>query len=237
MQLRLPWSSRTLVGQAPKRVLVADGQTFAIDVVRHRRARRYIMRVTPAGVVRLTVPRGASIADGLVFAQREAAWVVSEWARLRGRAIWATGTTVWLRGAQTTLDVAPLLVTCGTESLDLPHGADVRVRVQSHLRALATQELPERCRLLAATHGIPVTRVSVRDQRSRWGACSSRRAITLNWRLIQMPASVADYVILHELAHIAHPNHSRRFWRHVASLCSTWRESERWLRTHGRELL
>jgi predicted metal-dependent hydrolase len=79
--------------------------------------------------------------------------------------------------------------------------------------------------------------VRVRDQQSRWGACSGKGAITLNWRLVQMPPDVADYVMLHELAHLRQPNHSRRFWREVDRLCPSWRDAERWLRAHGRELL
>jgi predicted metal-dependent hydrolase len=59
----------------------------------------------------------------------------------------------------------------------------------------------------------------------------------LNWRLIQMPADVCDYVILHELVHLDHPNHSRRFWRGVERVCPEWRSAERWLRRHGRDLL
>jgi predicted metal-dependent hydrolase len=80
-------------------------------------------------------------------------------------------------------------------------------------------------------------RIAVRDQRSRWGSCSARGAIMLNWRLIQMPPEVADYVMLHELVHLVQPNHSRRFWRAVEGVCADWRVAERWLRQHGRELL
>ena len=102
--------------------------------------------------------------------------------------------------------------------------------VEAHLRRLATDELPTRCRALAATRGLAPTRISVRDQRSRWGACSGRGAITLNWRLIQMPAEVADYVMWHELAHLTHPNHSGRFWRHVAAVCPDFETAEKWLK-------
>jgi predicted metal-dependent hydrolase len=80
-------------------------------------------------------------------------------------------------------------------------------------------------------------RVTVRDQRSRWGACSAKGAITLNWRLVQMPPEVADYVMLHELAHLRQPNHSRKFWREVAAICEHWRAAEQWLRRHGKELM
>jgi predicted metal-dependent hydrolase len=94
---------------------------------------------------------------------------------------------------------------------------------------LAAAELPDRCHELAKSAGLTVSKVSVRDQRSRWGACSARSVITLNWRLVQMPYSVRDYVIFHELMHIHHPNHSRRFWREVDRVCSWWRDAERWL--------
>ena len=102
---------------------------------------------------------------------------------------------------------------------------------------LASEELPKRCRELAREAGLTVSKVSVRDQRSRWGACSVGRVITLNWRLVQMPRSVRDYVIFHELTHIKHPNHSRRFWCEVEGVCAWWKDAERWLRSHGRELL
>jgi predicted metal-dependent hydrolase len=106
-----------------------------------------------------------------------------------------------------------------------------------HLRAVAVRELVPRCLELAARHGIHVARVVVRNQKSRWGSCSPRRVIALNWRLIQMPDHVCEYVLIHELMHLRQPNHSRKFWREVDAVCPVWRESERWLRKHGRELL
>jgi predicted metal-dependent hydrolase len=75
-----------------------------------------------------------------------------------------------------------------------------------------------------------VRRVAIRDQRSRWGSCSPRRDISLNWRLVMMPAEVRDYVLLHELAHLRVPNHSRRFWRLLDEICPSWRAARRWLR-------
>ena len=90
---------------------------------------------------------------------------------------------------------------------------------------------------LAREHRVDVRRVSVRNQRARWGACSSAGVITLNWRLLQTPPMVSDYVIFHELMHRRQPNHSRRFWKEVASVCPWWREAERWIRQNGRTIL
>jgi predicted metal-dependent hydrolase len=80
---------------------------------------------------------------------------------------------------------------------------------------------------------VPVRRISIRNQRSRWGSCSRRGTISLNWRLIQAPPAVRDYLILHELAHFREMNHSQRFWREVARLCPQFAEAERWLNQHS----
>src|SRR5262249_41809663 len=98
------------------------------------------------------------------------------------------------------------------------------------------RELPIRLRTLAADRGLAVTRVTIRNQRSRWGSCSRDGSIALNFRLVQMPPHVRDYVMLHELMHLAQPNHSVRFWRLVEGACPGFREAERWLKPDGRGL-
>lgn len=191
----------------------------------------------PGGEVRLTVPRGASIAAGLAFVEREAAWVASEWRRVQTRTQWEHGTEIRYRGERLTLVREGAMIVAGGVRVRCASGADPRVALEAHWRTEAARELPARCLELAGAHGLRPASVRVRNQRSRWGACSGRGAITLNWRLLQMPPDVADYVMLHELAHLRQPNHSRRFWREVESLCPGWRAAERWLKTFGRELL
>ena len=78
-----------------------------------------------------------------------------------------------------------------------------------------------------------VGRVSVRNQRSRWGSCARTGTISLNWRLIQTPDSVRDYIVLHELMHVRQMNHSARFWREVAAVCPAYEEAERWIKLHS----
>ena len=90
-------------------------------------------------------------------------------------------------------------------------------------------ELPPRVEELAGRHGFHVSALSIRNQSTRWGACSPAGRISLNWRLIQMPPGVRDYVILHELVHIQHLNHSARFWRALERLCPGYKEARRWL--------
>lgn len=108
--------------------------------------------------------------------------------------------------------------------------------VEAALKERAARELPPRLLQLAADNGLTVGRVTIRDQRSRWGSCSPRGHISLNFRLLLMPESVRDYVLVHELMHLKQADHSRRFWRLVAAACPGFREAERWLRKHGSSL-
>jgi predicted metal-dependent hydrolase len=99
------------------------------------------------------------------------------------------------------------------------------------LRAQADRELPARLMELAALHGHRVAGVTVRNQRSRWGSCSPSGRISLNWRLVQVPPSVRDYVLLHELTHLAVSNHSGRFWKALDAVCPWHSEARAWLRS------
>lgn len=103
-------------------------------------------------------------------------------------------------------------------------------------RSRAVRELPVRLRELAALHGLTVSRVSVRNQRSRWGSCSPAGHVCLNWRLVLMPESVRDYVLIHELMHLRRLDHSRHFWRLVEHACPDYQQSRRWLRDHKHAL-
>jgi len=104
------------------------------------------------------------------------------------------------------------------------------------LRRLAKVELPKTTFLLAKRHGFAPGRVSIRNQKTRWGSCSSTGGISLNWRLVQVPAFVRDYVILHELVHLDHLNHSTRFWKRLAKACPNYKAAEAWLKLYGNNI-
>jgi predicted metal-dependent hydrolase len=98
------------------------------------------------------------------------------------------------------------------------------------LRERAARELPARLLELAERCGLAVARVSVRNQRWRWGSCSRNGHICLNWRLVDMPDFVRDYVLIHELMHLKRMDHSAAFWRLVAGACPDYQSARRWLR-------
>lgn len=218
-----------------------------VQFVRHRRARRYIIRVLADGSVRVTLPRWGARREAQAFLDRSRDWIARQQARRelerRVSRAWRDGSLVLVNGERRPLSVSVadggLVVRLGQDVVPCNghHDAgDVRPNVERWLRDRAAAELPQRLFQLAAEHGVTVARVSIRDQRSRWGACSPAGTITLNWRLVQTPPDVRDYVILHELMHRRELNHSRRFWRHVAVVCPGYRDARRWLLTAGREL-
>jgi predicted metal-dependent hydrolase len=210
LQFGLPFDdpAPTLLPIAPTRHAIAPaivplaptGSTIApAYFVRHRRARRYLLRVEPDGRLRVTIPRGGSKREAEAFALRNLGWIAGQRRRLTAPAI----------------------------------DADERVR----LRARAVAELPPRLRALAAMHGVEgLTRVSIRNQRTRWGSCARDGHICLNWRLVLMPDAVRDYVLIHELMHLRRMDHSPAYWAHVAAACPDFDQARQWLREHGRSL-
>jgi predicted metal-dependent hydrolase len=129
------------------------------------------------------------------------------------------------------------MVIVGDQRVRIAAGiVNLRPAVELALRRIANRELVPRLQELAAGHDLTVARVTIRNQRSRWGSCSRRGVIALNFRLVQMPPAICDYVLLHELMHLRQQNHSRRYWRLVETVCPEYREAERWLRVEGKAL-
>ena len=215
-----------------------------VDFVRMRRARRYIIRVLPDGSVRVTVPRGGSRREAESFFEKYRRWADEERARIlavHAPTVWADGDEVLLRGRPEPLRIAReghcWWLTLGPERVrlaDVP--PDLRPAAEECLRLVARRDLIPRLRELAALHDLTVSRITIRNQRSRWGSCSREGSIALNFRLVQAPDAIRDYVLIHELMHLKQQNHSRRFWRLVEAACPSFRDAERWLRTTGRSL-
>ena len=221
-------------------VLQVGSRQVPLLFVHHPRARRYLLRLRPDGVVRVTIPRRGTIAAARDFAARNVGWLEQQWLLLSNRPTvgsgWQVGTEIYFRGEMVRVESAAAdQIRFGSEQLQVADvTVDLRPVIQHHLRQLAAQELPPRVRELAIGQGVEVTRISIRNQKSRWGSCSRRGTISLNWRLIQTPAFVRDYIILHELAHRRHMNHSDKFWQEVERMCPDYLVAERWLKQNAK---
>jgi predicted metal-dependent hydrolase len=235
------------------RQIEVDGRSVEVLYQRNERAKRYRLYLDRHGRPRVTIPRRGNRRDAEQFLQQHSAWLRERLRRFAAqpgrRSPWRHGTEILLRGTPTALSVqsdgATWRIQLGTEWIPIPEARsaddlrqdDLRPVVELHFRKLAFAELPPRVLELAAQHQCPVRRIAIRNQATRWGSCSRRGTISLNWRLIQVPASVRDYIILHELMHLRELNHSSRFWAQVAQVCPDYEERERWLRKHSDAIL
>ncbi len=174
-------------------------------------------------------------------------WIARERARMQAAHVtpaWTDGAAMMLRGQLVTIRLAEApggggsLILYADRSVGLSGDENgIHRAIEADLRRLAREEIGQRLHALAAQHRLTVAGFSIRNQRSRWGSCSRAGRIALNYRLVQMPPAVSDYVILHELMHLNEQNHSRRFWRLMEEVCPDYRDAERWLKLHGPGLL
>lgn len=234
----LELEKQSRVGQ----VLTLDAGQVLLVVKRNPRARRYVLRLNREGQAQVTIPRSGSAAEAFRFAHRNKPWLERQFQRLANlpkRAVeWSVGSKVLFRGdlvsVEPALDGPNHSIRLGSEVIPVPDlKANLRPMLERHLWALASRELPPRVMQFAAQHQLIVRRVSVRNQKSRWGSCSRKGTISLNWRLVQSPPFVLDYIILHELMHLRHMNHSTRYWREVQRVCPDYQNAERWLKQNA----
>src|ERR1700729_431728 len=221
-------------------------QIYSIRLRRHRRARRYTLRIHPSDrEAILTIPPRGTIADAKDFAQRHGGWIAARLGRLPKAAPFLPGTGVPLRGiAHRIVHRAGQRGTVWTEIRDsgerilcVAGGGDyIERRVHDYLKREARKDLQKAAASYAQALGVRVRRISIRDQSSRWGSCTSAGSLSFSWRLILAPPYVLDYLAAHEVAHLVEMNHSARFWRVVGRVCDHVDRAKAWLDTSGNDL-
>jgi predicted metal-dependent hydrolase len=230
---------------APPTVFALAEREVTLRVRESARARRFTVRIDAgAESVELVLPRRASLAAALRFLETRRDWVAASLAELPEHVAFADGALVPVLGAphrirhlgERSLAVRTVAIVDGEIRVvgAAPH---VARRVRDHLIALARVELNRRARALAARIDRRVTRITVRDTKSRWGSCSAAGALAFSWRLILAPETVLDYVVAHEVAHLAEMNHGPRFWRLVETLAPGAASQRGWLRRNRARLL
>ena len=208
------------------------------------RARRLSIRVYPDARVEVVVPPRAQPREVELFIATHREWIDSKReAALRNRPEPQPfpPATIELRASS---EAWALHLAGGAGRLRLVEGASIagkrvlqargvaapdklRAALRAWLMRAAHDRLAPRVAALAATTGVSYGHVSIRRQRSRWGSCSARGTISLNCCLLFQPPEVVDYLIVHELMHVKHMNHSARFWQAVERHCASWRALDR----------
>jgi hypothetical protein len=209
---------------------------------RHARARNYVLRLHANKTVVVTVPRLGTKRFAREFVASRKAWLEKQWLILEARKVpppvLRPGMEILLHGRAVVLEVHPLgsawELRAGSERTPLlsPDG-NLRPILERHLRGMAKAFLAKRVQELAGQHASQIKRIVIRNQKSRWGSCSCQGTISLNWRLIQLPEAVRDYIIIHELMHLRQLNHSPQFWAEVGKACPEFRAAEEWLKQNS----
>jgi predicted metal-dependent hydrolase len=223
-----------------------DRHVYLVRLRRHRQARRYTLRIHAAThEAVLTMPPRGSLREARSFAEKHGAWIAARLGRLPKAVPFAPNVMIPLRGVpHRIVHRRGIRGTVWTETNDrgehllcaageLPH---LSRRVGDFLMREARRDLEAAARRYVAMLGVSARRITVRDQSSRWGSCSTMGALSFSWRLILAPPYVLDYLAAHEVAHLIEMNHSPKFWRLVDRICPTVRRAKVWLDVHGADL-
>lgn len=224
-----------------REVISLGGREIPLVVRRNRYARRIVLRIdVEAGGVALTLPGRTALAEGLALAHERADWVIRCLDKLPARVAFCDGAVLPLLGIDTTIRHAPerrlgvahigdeLIVSGGREHLSR--------RVSDWLKRESKREIARRAQPMAERIGRVIAGLTVRDTRSRWGSCTPDGKLSFCWRLILTPEWVLDYVVAHEVAHLAHLNHGPKFWATVKSLGVNPEQARAWLDVHAERL-
>lgn len=234
----IDWLSR----EQAEPVIELSGRAVPIEIVRHRTARRLVLRLAPDGAsVRITLPQWCRSADALAFAHARRDWLEAQLAKVPVRHDPIASGTLTFRGEDVALDWDPAaprraVLADGRLAIGGPEeGLERRLRRWLDRQALdlfAADAADYCARAALAAAPVRLTRA-----RRRWGSCSSEGTLRLNWRLVQAPDFVRRSVVAHEVAHLVHFDHSRAFHALLGRIFEgDIEEANAWLSRHGRTL-
>lgn len=218
-------------------------------IKKSNRVRRINLRIHSKEKAILTLPRWASLREGYLFLDKQKSWLAKRIKRFPATCkiseYFSDGGKVWLA------ENPHLLSWHENESvtkvsyriyedhihLNIPNDEMREENILFSLRALAKENLTDRVESLAIDSRLKWNKVRIGNQKSRWGSCSAKGTISLNWRLVLLPYEIANYVINHELAHLKHLNHSAKFWEYLETLCPNSRVKDKDLLKVGKSII
>jgi predicted metal-dependent hydrolase len=181
-----------------------------------------------------------------MFVEQHSAWVEKKQAQIRSAMVtrpkqYAAGEIFLFLGKSYPLEI----VKCQKKDLVLVEGFKLAesavdraaIVFESWYRDQAKEILQERVDFYANRYGFEYQGIKITSARTRWGSCSFRGSLNFSWRLILAPMEQVDYVVVHELVHIVHHNHSKRFWKKVERIMPDFKQRKTWLREHALHLM
>lgn len=228
-----------------KRIVKKNGKSLEYTLICSTRT-NCLLQALPEGKVRLYAPKGASLRemDQLVLSRWE--WIEEMHKSLSAQAAdpaFDPKNGVLIQGKRVPLEIqrsvrneifladGRLIVRTNTQNIER-----IRESIKAWLCALALEKIREAVDRHAPGVGKPFGRITVREQKTRWGSCSGKRNLNFNWKLILAPPEALEYVVIHELCHLLHFNHSEKFWQAVSARMPEYDVWKKWLRAHAQEL-
>ena len=231
--------------------MTLGGREVPYVLITSDRARRLRLIIRPSSGLEVVIPRGAGMAWIEQTLREKSRWILATLDRMAahpvappppladGRILSYLGETMRLTiqtGAPPGRYRAALTDGVLTLTVAATDDATVRGALDAWYRRQARTVFAARTAHCNQAYGFTYGRISVKDQKSRWGSCSRKSNLNFNWRLLLAPLPVLDYVVYHELAHLKEPNHAPAFWAILAAACPDFRLHRRWLKQHGHEL-
>lgn len=217
------------------------GRIIPVRLRRNNKARRIILRVDQDndGAV-LTLPRRAAEADALALLEEQSAWLLDRLDGMPPRLPFADGAAIPILGEEHLIRHEPILrggvirergvINVSGRIEHLPR------RVRDWVRKEARAAIEPVADAFARRLDLKYSKISIRDTKSRWGSCAASGNLSFSWRLLMTPQWVLDYVVAHEVSHLAHMNHGPAFWRTVASLDVMTDRAREWLNRESARL-
>ncbi len=227
----------------PQRISLGQAE-MKLNVSRHPRARRFVLRLDERGEsIELVLPRWGSLKEAGRFLEQNCGWLEQRLKDLPPRVAFADGSEIPLLGKHHRIRHKPASRGKGPAWIEdgeihvAGEASHLPRRLKDFLRAEARRELAARAHALARRIRREVKEIRLSDGKSRWGSCSAKGELAFSWRLIFAPEEVLHYVVAHEVAHLAEMNHGPRFWKLVENLAPGFADGRAWLRRNRARLL
>lgn len=188
-------------------ILTIDDMTIPYEIIRSKR-KTYGINIAPGGKVTVRIPLRGSERFAVSMAESKKNWIAASVLKMQ--------------------EVEPF----SSQKEKSPS----QIRLEAIYREAAKEYFPKRVYHFAHILGVSYGNITIRDQKTRWGSCSSKGNLSFNWRLILAPPNVLDYVVVHELCHRKEMNHSPKFWALVESVMPDYKQYRKWLKENGNKL-
>ncbi len=228
-------------------LLPASKMRLSFELQVSRRARQLRLEIHPGSGLRVVLPRNVPAQEAYDLIVEKENWILKHLKKQQllsqkklsaGDSVLYKGESIKIRALSVSEKTATIRLRESFFEIHLPQDGNLPLNevLATWFRWQAKSQIVVETRRVAEKLGVEINRISIRDQKTRWGSCSSRKNLSFNWRLLMAPPAVLRYVITHELTHLEQMNHSKKFWSLVAKRCPDYKTHQKWLKEHGAEL-